>query len=81
MPKPLTKPPLYRLTLTAAALRAAVQSPNKRLFKPSRSYLRPDGRIDVGITFALLDQLQTASLPKENLSDTVVRIMSPKAGP
>ncbi len=36
---------------------------------------RPDGRYDVGISMGLLDQLQTASLPKENLSDTLVRIV------
>jgi hypothetical protein len=79
MPKPLTKPPLYRLTLTMDAVKAAVCGPNKKLFKPSRSALRLDGRIDVGISFGLLDQLQTAALPKENLSDTVLRIMAPKS--
>jgi hypothetical protein len=73
--KPKTKPPLYRLTLTMDAIQAAVRGPNKHLFKPTRSFLRPDGRLDVGISFALLDQLQTAALPKENLSDTLVRIV------
>jgi hypothetical protein len=72
------KPPLYRLTLTMDAIQVALRGPNKKLFKPTRSALRPDGRIDVGITFGLLDQLQTAALPKENLSDTVLRIMAPK---
>jgi hypothetical protein len=77
--KQKTKPPLYRLTLTIEALQAALRSPNKRLFKPSLSQLRPDGRIDVGISFGLLDQLQTAAYPKENLSDTVLRIMKGSA--
>ncbi len=74
--KQTSKPPLYRLTLTMDAIQAAVRGPNKTLFKPTRSFLRPDGRLDVGISFGLLDQLQTAALPKENLSDTVLRIMS-----
>ena len=69
------KPPLYRLTLTREAVQAAVMSKNKSLFRPTRAYIRPDGNIDVGITHGLLDQLQTAALPKENLSDTVLRIM------
>lgn len=72
------KPPLYRLTLTKEALAAAVLGHSKSLFRPTMAIIRPDGRIDVGITHGLLDQLQTAALPKENLSDTVLRIMAPK---
>jgi hypothetical protein len=39
---------------------------------------RNDGKWDAAISHSLKDQLQTASLPKENLSDTVERILSKK---
>lgn len=35
---------------------------------------RPDGKWEVPVSPALYDQLQTAALPKENLSDTVLRL-------
>lgn len=77
MPRPLTKPPRYRLTVTDAAGMVLV-----RCVRTKRGFPMPigraDGRFDIGITFGLLDQLQTAALPKENLSDTLLRI-APKA--
>lgn len=77
MPKPTTKPPLYRLTLTRAAFWAAMER-NKPLFQSFLVFERRDDRLDVGITYALLDQLQTAALPKENLSDTLLRLYPTK---
>jgi hypothetical protein len=78
MPAPLTKPQLYRLTLKSeAAVVAFCQLLANQ--KPPRlgvGVSRPDGKYDVGISMSLLDQLQTASLPKENLSDTLLRIMA-----
>lgn len=74
MSKPLTKPPLYRLTLRPDALQAfsivmATQKPPRM----GVAVLRPDGKYDVGISQSLFDQLQTHARPKENLSDTMVR--------
>lgn len=78
MPKQTTKPPRYRLTVTHAALLAA-QSRTPPLFKPTIAIRRPDGKVDVAISFNTLDQLQTAALPKENLSDTLLRLYPPAA--
>lgn len=69
-----TKPPLYRLTLSRTAYFAAAEV--KRIFKPQIPFERQDSKVDVGISHNTLDQLQTAALPKENLSDTVLRILS-----
>lgn len=77
MPRPLTKPQLYRLTLKADAVVAFSKLMCRQ--KPPRVGMgisRPDGRYDVGISIALLDQLQTHALPRENLSDTIVRVAS-----
>lgn len=76
MPKPLTKPSLYRLTLAPNAMAALAQwfVANKR-GSSFLAVMRPDAKYDVAITHSMLDQLQTAALPKENLSDTVLRIM------
>lgn len=71
--KKKTKPPAYRLTLSMDAFNAARSKLRLQYF-----VLRRDNRIDVPISMSLLDQLQTAALPKENLSDTVLRIMAPK---
>lgn len=77
MPKPLTKPPLYRLTLVPDAMAALVSWLDARKRGAGLiATLRADGKYDVAITYGLLDQLQTAALPKENLSDTVLRIMA-----
>lgn len=78
MPKPTTKPPRYRLTVTHLALLAAM-SRKPPLFKPTIALKRPDGKVDIGISYNTLDQLQTAALPKENLSDTLLRLYPPAA--
>lgn len=81
MPKPLTKPPFYRLTLTSPAM--AMLAAWKAARKPATviyASQREDSKYDVAISFNLLDQLQTAALPKENLSDTVLRIMAKQKG-
>lgn len=67
------QPPLYRLTLSRAAYFASAEA--KRIFKPQVPFERSDGKVDVGIPHSTLDQLQTAARPKENLSDTVLRIL------
>lgn len=82
MSKPLTKPALYRLTLKPDAIIAYVQlMANQKPPRTGVGYSRPDGRYDVGITNGLLDQLQTAASPNENLSDTVRRIVAKQKGP
>ncbi len=63
------KPPLYRLTVTHDAFSALLS-----MAKPVGAMRRADGKFDVGISFSLLDQLKTAALPQENLSNTVLRI-------
>jgi hypothetical protein len=72
----ITKPELYRLTLNSeAAVRAFARLLARQ--KPPRMGVgtsRPDGKYDVGISRSLLDQLQTHALPKENLSDTLLRV-------
>lgn len=40
---------------------------------------RSDGKYDIPISPALYDQLQTAALPRENFSDTVIRLAAAKA--
>jgi hypothetical protein len=75
--KQLRKPEQYRLTLKPNAVHAFAQLMASQ--KPPRVGIgvsRPDGKYDVGISHALFDQLMTHSLPGENLSDTVVRVMS-----
>ncbi len=75
MHRPKTYPPLYRLTLSRKALQLLADAFSVKAASP-----RDDGKWDVAISQSLRDQLQTASLPKENLSDTVERILSkPKA--
>lgn len=71
MSKQLTTPALYRLTLTDEAFDAV--GANKP-FKFKAAFQRPDGKWNVAIAMSTLDQLQTAALPKENLSDTVLRL-------
>lgn len=75
MAKPLTKPQNMRLTLQPNALQAymdlmASQKPPRVAFAVGR----PDGKYDVPVSVALYDQLQTHAKPKENLSDTLVRV-------
>lgn len=70
--KQKTSLPFYRLTLSQAAL---LVIPNVVKFRRMPAMLkRADGKIDILISLPLLDQLKTASLPKENLSDTVLRL-------
>ncbi len=75
--KKQSKPVQYRLTLNGNAVHAFSRLMASQ--KPPRVGIgisRPDGKYDVGISHALLDQLQTHALPRENLSDTVLRVMS-----
>lgn len=66
----------YRLTLNRESLLGlSLISPAKT---PRPVLPRADGKFDVSVSHALYDQLQTAALPKENLSDTVIRLA--KAG-
>lgn len=80
MPKPLTQS-FYRLTLAPKAMAALAAWKAAR--KPATviyAVQREDLKYDVAISHSLADQLQTAALPKENLSDTVLRVMA-KAQP
>jgi hypothetical protein len=72
--KKLSPPALYRLTLARPAFNLFAA----RVKRVHVAYERPDGKIDVGISYNTWDQIKTAAKPNENLSDTVVRIMSPK---
>lgn len=73
------KPLFYRLTLAPEAF-TAVASVIKGQIPVKAAFQRPDGKWDCAISFSLLDQLKTAALPKENLSDTVLRIMAIQKG-
>lgn len=77
--KQISKPGLYRLTLSAEAF-ALVAADIKGPIRSKAMMQRPDGKWDIAISYGLLDQLKTAALPQENLSDTVLRIMSTKNG-
>lgn len=75
MAKPTTKPVPMRLTLQPNALQAFSEMMAAQ--KPPRmgvAVLRPDGKYDVPVSAALYDQLQTHARPKENLSDTLIRV-------
>lgn len=75
MSKQTTKP-MCRFTVKPDAIVAFSQLMCRQT--PPRvgiGVLRPDGKYDIVVTPSLIDQLQTAALPKENLSDTVLRIV------
>jgi len=72
----ITTRPLYRLTLSHEAFKLI----QPRLKYLSLGYLMRGDRIDVPISMGLLDQLKTAALPRENLSDTIVRIHQKTGG-
>lgn len=63
---------MYRLTLTAEAFALALQYAEN--FAGKAAFLRPDGKWDVAVTTAAMKTLQAYAAPKENFSDTVVRI-------
>lgn len=64
----------HRLTLTQTALTGLSLICPVKPMSVRPVMIRADGKFDVGISHALYDQLQTAALPKENLSDTVIRL-------
>lgn len=68
----------HRLTLSQEALCGLSLICPVRPMSVRPVQIRHDGKFDVGVSHALYDQLQTASLPRENLSDTVIRLA--KAG-
>jgi hypothetical protein len=70
-PKPV---PLFRLTLSVEAFTLALAKSKPLAGKVA--YSRPDGRWDVGISVSAADQLMQMAEPKENLSDTVIRLLS-----
>jgi hypothetical protein len=72
-------PGMYRLTLTRESF-AAVLANSECGFSPKVAFQRPDGKWDCAISFALADQLKTAALAGENLSDTVLRVMATQKG-
>jgi hypothetical protein len=77
MPRPSTRPDKMRLTLSTAAtvaLPKVVKSPSAWV-----CVRRNDGQYDVPVSAALYDQLQTAALPRENFSDTLLRLAAGKA--
>ncbi len=77
MPRPLTRPARMRLTLSKEAvtvLPQVVTGPDAWL-----CVRRTDGKYDVPVSPSLYDQLQTAALPRENCSDTLLRLALKKA--
>lgn len=72
-------PPLFRLTLTPEAF-ALVAERIKGPISPKLAIRRGDGKWDVGISMSMADQLMTAAFKGENLSDTVLRVMSVQKG-
>jgi hypothetical protein len=70
-PKPT---PLFRLTLTVEAFALALAKSKPLAGKLARA--RPDGKWDVAISTTAADQLMTAATPGENLSNTVIRLLT-----
>lgn len=74
MPRPLTLPPV-RLTLENDVAKMVIAGGPLKILAGVR---RLDGKWDIFVSFSAFDQLQTAALPKENLSDTVKRLSAYK---
>lgn len=64
----------YRLTLSPEAFALAVGK--KSPLAGEVAFRRPDGKWNVAISMAIAEQLVESALPKENLSDTVIRTLS-----
>lgn len=74
-------PPKYRLTLSNEAFLAVAEQCSRAFIGDGRGIVkRNDGKWDIAISRSLLDQLHTAAFPRENLSDTVLRIMAKQKG-
>lgn len=71
-------PPLFRLTLTAKAF--ALAKAHSKPLSGVAVVPRKDGKVDVAITLATANTLFQMAEPKENLSDTVIRLLSKKEG-
>lgn len=71
--KPAVKT-MCRLTLAQPALVLAMTKSSP--LAGEMHLKRPDGKWDVGVSFGIFKNLQESALPKENLSDTVLRILS-----
>lgn len=74
MSKRSMKPAKVRLTLSKEAVGVFA-----KVVKSSGGYgwlcvPRSDGKYDMPVSASLYDQLQTAALPKENFSDTILRL-------
>ena len=76
--RPKFKPPKVRLTLS----KDATEVFSKVVKCPAGGWLcvpRSDGKYDLPVSQSLYDQLQTAALPKENFSDTILRLAAKQA--
>lgn len=69
---------LFRLTLSPQAFALALSKNSP--WAGFAANKRKDGKWDVCIRIASANLLKQIALPKENLSDTVVRHLSPPAG-
>lgn len=67
--------PVYRLTLKLTAVQALAKAPKKPFFFVPMGR-HSDGGCDVAISISIADQLMTFAKSGENLSDTVLRILS-----
>jgi len=76
MQKPTSPKPtsLFRLTLSVEAFALALAKSKPLAGKVA--YARPDGKWDVGVSPSAADQLMQMATPGENLSNTVVRLLS-----
>jgi hypothetical protein len=71
---PTSKGSHFRLTLTAQALSLAIQKNSK--WAGIAANLRTDGKWDTLVPMSSMSLLKQLAEPNENLSDTVVRILS-----
>jgi hypothetical protein len=74
--KPSKMKAMYRLTLEHKSFERLIFD---RPGWVKAAIQRHDKKFDVAISTSLADQLKTAALPGENLSDTVLRVV-PKKG-
>ena len=68
--KKRSSPAFHRLTLSNEAWQIFA----KKAKKMSIAVPRNDGKVDVAVSFSFMDYLHSASYPRENLSDTFLRI-------
>jgi hypothetical protein len=77
--RPKFKPPKARLTLTKEATQVFSKVVRCQFAAGWLCVPRSDGKYDLPVSNSLYDQLQTAALPSENFSDTILRLAAKQA--